>query len=358
MANPEHLAVVKQGAAAIRKWREENLGVPLDLWKSNLSGASLRDADLRDADLSGADLSQADLGGANLNSANLSGADLNEADLSRANLNEANLNEANLNEADLSGADLSGADLSGAELFGTVIWQSNLNAAELRNTMFGNTVLADVDLSKPKGLGAVDHLTPSTIGIDTLYRSGGNIPDVFLRGCGVPDGMITYARSLVSGENPIEFYSCFISYSHKDEEFTKRLHARMQQEKLRVWYAPEDMKRGEKIHEQIDHAIRIHDKLLLVLSEESMKSEWVETEIRKARKREVRDDCRVLFPIRLVSFEALEDWECFDAGTGKDMADEIREYYIPDFSEWKSHDKFEQEFAKLLRDLKPSTDEA
>ena len=83
-----------------------------------------------------------------------------------------------------------------------------------------------------------------------------------------------------------------------------------------------------------------------------MKSEWVKTEIAKARKREVREKRQVLFPIRLCSFEALRDWECFDADTGKDSAREIREYYIPDFSNWKDHDSYQEAFARLLRDLK------
>jgi hypothetical protein len=39
---------------------------------------------------------------------------------------------------------------------------------------------------------------------------------------------------------------------------------------------------------------------------------------------------RVLFPLRLVGFEALRDWELFDADTGKDSAREIREYFIPE----------------------------
>jgi len=56
------------------------------------------------------------------------------------------------------------------------------------------------------------------------------------------------------------------------------------------------MASGRKIHEQIDEAIRLHDKLLLILSEHSMNSEWVKTEIRKARKREVADNRRMLFP--------------------------------------------------------------
>jgi hypothetical protein len=38
----------------------------------------------------------------------------------------------------------------------------------------------------------------------------------------VPDEFITYMKSLVA--NPIEFYSCFISYSTKDQEFAERLH--------------------------------------------------------------------------------------------------------------------------------------
>ena len=41
MANQEHVEVVKQGADAIRKWREKNPVVRL-----NLSWANLTDADL------------------------------------------------------------------------------------------------------------------------------------------------------------------------------------------------------------------------------------------------------------------------------------------------------------------------
>ena len=82
-----------------------------------------------------------------------------------------------------------------------------------------------------------------------------------------------------------------------------------------------------------------------------MQSEWVKTEIAKARQREVKEQRRVLFPVRLVDFESLQDWECFDADTGKDSAREIREYFIPDFSRWKDHDSYQQAFERLLRDL-------
>ena len=150
----------------------------------------------------------------------------------------------------------------------------------------------------------------------------------------------------------LEFYSCFISYSTKDQEFADRLHADLQDNGVRCWFAPHDIQAGKKIHEQIDEAIRRYERLLLILSPNSMNSEWVQTEIRKARKRERTEKKRVLFPVRLISFEAIRDWELFDADEGKDLAVEIREYYIPDFSNWKNHDSFAKEFKKLLRDLK------
>ena len=52
----------------------------------------------------------------------------------------------------------------------------------------------------------------------------------------------------------------------------------MQDAGLRVWFAPHDIQGGKKVHEQIDDAIHVYDKLLLVLSTHSMKSPWVEHE--------------------------------------------------------------------------------
>ena len=89
-----------------------------------------------------------------------------------------------------------------------------------------------------------------------------------------------------------------------------------------------------------------------------MQSEWVKTEIARARKREVREKRRKLFPVRLVEFNTLRDWECFDADTGKDSAREIREYFIPDFSNWKDHDQYQRAIDRLLRDLKAETERA
>jgi hypothetical protein len=272
---------------------------------------------------------------------------LSRVSLSRANLSGANLIEVNLRWANLSGANLEGANLVYANFFGV-----NLTESLLDKAILGSTIFADIDLRTAEGLNHTIHMSASSIGIDTIYRSKGNIPEKFLRGCGVPDEFIIYAKSLTA--NPIQFYSCFISYSTQDQAFADRLYADLQNKGVRCWFAPHDVQGGRKLHEQIDEAIRLHDKLLLILSPHSMESEWVKTEIAKARKREVRDQRRVLFPIRLAPFETLRDWECFDADTGKDSAREIREYFIPDFSNWKNHDSYQEAFQRLIGDLKAS----
>src|SRR6266516_4310672 len=240
MANEDHLAWLKQGVEVWNTWRKKNPKIPPDLSEVNLSGADL------------------------------SGALLSDANLTRAVLSRATLCGAILVAANFSGAYLAAANLTGAFL----------EAASFSRAYIGETIWGDVDLRTVRGLETVEHGGPSTIGIDTIYRSHGNIPEIFLRGAGVPDDFITYIKSLVG--RPFEFYSCFISYSSRDQEFAERLHADLQNKGVRCWFAPHDVQGGRKLHEQIDQAIRAHERLLLILSSHSMKSEWVKTEIEKA----------------------------------------------------------------------------
>lgn len=335
MANPEHLKMLKEGIEVWNKWRKENPEII---------------PDLRNAHLSGANLIGAHLSGVNLSGSYLSGAYLSRADLSGADIRWTNLRWAYLRWAYLSGADFSGSNLSWADFDGT-----NLEGTSFTGCVMGDTTFADVDLSQVKGLDTVQHLSPSSIGIDTIYRSQGKIPEIFLRGAGVSDELIAFIRAM---GGTIQFYSCFISYSGKDQLFAERLYEALQAKGVRCWFSPHDVQSGKKLLEQIDVAIRMHERLLLILSPESIHSEWVKTEIIKACTRERVEKRRVLFPVRLkISYEQLRQWECFDAATDKDLAQEIREYYIPDFTEWESAAKFKEEFEKLVRDLKKA-DEA
>jgi uncharacterized protein YjbI with pentapeptide repeats len=303
-----------------------------------MPGAHLEECRLENAILLGADLRLA-----NLIHSECSGTVSTSIHLNGANVTGTSFSYANLAEADFRNAILDWADLSAF-----VLTAANFTDAQMNRTTFVGT-----DLSRSYGLENVRHTGPSHIGIDTIYRSGGRIPKSFLRGAGVPESFIQYMPSLI-GEG-IEFYSLFISYSTQDQTFAERLHADLQSRVVRCWFAPYDMRSGKKIHEQIDEAIRMHDKVLLILSRASMTSEWVKTEVYKARKREITENRRVLFPISLCPFDVIREWECFDPDTGKDSAREIREYFIPDFSGWNDVDSYRKAFDRLMADLHGAT---
>ncbi len=328
MANQEHLEYLLQGTTHWNTWNATQLpGFRPDLSRADLFSADLRFADLSTVDLSGAILSEAILSFARLIRANLTKADLSEAILTKADLSGANLTKADLSEAILSEAILNGANLSGANLSGAIV---------------DRTHFSNLDLRGVKGLDTLKHKGPSTIGTDTLERSHGDLPDSFLRGVGLSDTFIAYARSLVA--RPIEYYTCFISYASHDQDFAERLHADLQSKGVRCWFAPEDLKIGEKFWHRIDESIKLYDKLLVVLSEHSVESEWVEREVMAALEKERQQKRPVLFPITLD--------EAFKQTSAPWAADIRRSRHTGNFIRWKQHDAYQKAFTRLLRDLK------
>jgi hypothetical protein len=359
--------MLKAGAVAWNDWRTHSTG-PIDL-----AGAILRDLDLRGGSINDKPY-LFDLKGADLFDADLSGATLMSVDFEKVNLVRANLTGARIYGSSFSGADMTGCSLSDALCVNVDLSKADLQHADLHHTVFreppsqgdrwrfapifegtnfsyaslGGGLFSNCDLSKAKGLDSCHHHGPTAIDWLTLVDS--HLPVSFLRGCGLPDRLIDYLPSL--SDNPIQFYSCFISYSATDYEFADRLHADLQNHGVRCWFAPHDMQGGKKIHEQIDDAVRISDRLLLILSPSSMMSRWVKTEIASARQKEAQCRRRVLFPIALVSFDAIRQWVQFDADMGDDAAKEIREYHIPDFSAWTDHASYRRAFDRLLSDLR------
>ena len=376
MADEQQLAVLNQGRRTWNDWRTDNDDAVVDLAHADLTGSQLRrvnlaEADLREANLTEANLSRADLRAANLTGANLSGANLTYADLlganlsdsdlrkanltgahvHRADLKDANLSDANLTDVNFTYANLSGAKLTDADLRNANLTHASLRDAKMDRAHLWDTVLGNVDLSKAVGLDGCVHHGPSIVDYRTLLLSGA-LPLSFLRGCGLPERLIDYMPSLLNA-GPIQFYSCFISYSTANQDFADRLYADLQARGVRCWFAPHDIQPGRKIYDQVDEAIRVYDRLLLILSKESMSSRWVRTEIHKARKKEIGLGRHVLFPIALVPFSDLSAWEQFNIDLGEDTAQEIRQYFLPDFSDWKTnHDGYQRSFEKVVAALK------
>ena len=331
MANPEHVKIVKLGWEAVERMGEE---YPMD----------------------GFDLRGANLEGINLESVNLANANLEEAMLSFAQLGGAQLYRANLRKAGLFSTELVGTNLDGASLREAQFWHANMtgtsvNGTDFARSMFYETILNDLDLSVARGLELVVHEGPSVIDERTL-RSSWPLPEAFLRGVGMSEEWIDFARATYG--QAIEFYSCFISYSSKDDEFARRLHADLQDNGVRCWFAPDDLRIGDKFRARIDEAIRLHDKLLLILSEDSVNSPWVDNEVESALEKERKakergEERTVLFPIRLDS--AVEETDAAWAASIR------RTRHIGDFSAWKDHDAYQVAFERLLRDLKSGAKE-
>jgi uncharacterized protein YjbI with pentapeptide repeats len=377
----EALKLLRGGEEGIREWnarRENGESVP------GLDGVLLDNAHLRGADLSQLRLLDAHLSGVNLSRANLKNAVLFAAHLNDADLHNAHLGIATLRQADLSGAclqkgsleyanltlaNLLNANLRWAGLMNAVIHNADLHGADFHGAAFLDTVVAS-DFSGAKGLRAVRHYGPSAVSTEALHMAKGQLPDVFLRGCGLQPWEVLAAKlydpALTPGQvtdiqykifdartrGPLALGGVFISYAHEDNGLANKLHDKLEDAGANAWLDHHDMLAGP-LQKQVDRAIRLNDIVLLILSEASIASDWVEHELKMARKKEKEVGHSVLCPI------ALDDaW--------KDKMDDLLweqalKNNVLDFSGWKTH-AFDPVFKKLVKGLKiwyrPPTDAA
>jgi uncharacterized protein YjbI with pentapeptide repeats len=329
MAFKDHCDILMHGVKIWNQWRKDNPEII--------------------PQLSGVDLSEMEGFPTGLSNINLSNAYLEATNLYGLTMEDSNFEGAILYNSNCNGTLFKNTNFRSADLEYVNFCTGSLEHADFSDARLGTTIFGDCNLTSAKNLDKCIHVYPSIIDLSTLVKST-NLPLSFLRGCGLPDFIIDNVSTLKG--DALIFYSCFISYSTQDYEFVTRLYADLQNKGIRCWFAPENMKGGKKLYDQINEAIRVHDKLLLVLSESSMNSDWVATEIKRARKREKLEKKQMLFPISVVPYEKIKCWELFDPDTGIDLASEIRSYYILDFSNWKNHSDYTLSLNKLIFSLK------
>ena len=343
MANPEHVALVEKGAAAIAKWTIGNPEVVLDLSGANLSGA-----DLVGANLTGAILFEANFSGADLSGALLGLTKLVVTDLSAANLSNAKLLEASLVASDLSGTNLSQAHLTFAKFLST-----KMSKATLSNATLAGTSIGDCDLSQCYGLETVVHHTPSSIGVDTLitsFRGAGNrlTPELttFFRSAGVPQEVLDALPRIVGG---ITYHSCFISYGQPDIGLAERLRNDLVLRGVPCWLYTKDATPGEPSLREIGRRRREAGKIVVLCSVNSLHREGVLREIED----QIDEDPDKILPVSLDNDWKHSGFQVMRAG--RDLKPFLLERNYADFVDPKGYEKaLERLLAGMIQEGKPA----
>lgn len=340
MASPDHLSVLKRGVEAWNAWRTDNPSIV--------------------PDLEGAEIVQGEFRGANFQRANLISSVLRGTNLRDANLREANLTRSNLRGAYLRKADLRHSILRHCNLVGTNLIGANCDGADFDSAICWDTFFVAIDLSRAHSLERCFHRGPSTIDRRTLALSG-ELPGKFLQGCGLAAWEIDLARlysaklrqsdiaeilrsvESTRSTHGIQLNSLFISYSHSDRDFVDCIGTALTDAGIVYWRDLHDAPAGPLEH-IVTKAIEQNPVVLLVLSKNSVESDWVEFEAQEARKLERRLKRHVLCPVALDDHWKNSAWSAV-------LRTQIVKYNVLDFSNWRDSDLLTRQFYRLLSGL-------
>lgn len=328
MDAPQALDMLLSGPEGILQWnatraRELPRSMP------RLCGLDLRGAALREADLSFVDLT---------------GSLLEKADFTRVNLSYSTLARVELASADLSSATLVNTDLTGASLRGTRLVSSRIDGCDLEGSDLEGAILGATgilsSLAGCKGLDQTLHRGPSSISVQSILSLVPPLPLNFLRGCGLDDEELRHY--VARAPDPAGRPTCFISYSHEDSEFARRLRDALQAQGVLCWLDSDDLRIGKSILDSLKEAIDLHDHVLLCCSKSSLASSWVEDEIAMSIEKERSNKSVVLTPLDLDG--ALQDWE-------SGYAPRLRGRLAANFRNWRDEKAFEERTAQLAKEL-------
>jgi hypothetical protein len=353
MANPEHVAVVKKGAAAIEEWRRRNRKVKMNLVGADLSECDLRDANLVDANLSQANLeksylSHTDFAITNLSKANLSRAIIFDANFSATNLSNVNLYRAKLEYANLKYSELSNANFSRANLEGAIFRSPIVDGkVNFKNIVMKGTSFIDCFMFDYENLETVKHRGPSFIDIDTLLNSYVGNEEIFIEelapffaDAGVPKSVLDALPEIVAG---IAYCTCFVCYGEPDKEFAEQLVKDLRAEEIGCWIYSMDATPGKKIWREITQKRREADKMIVLCSAKSLIRDAVKKEIEE----QLDEEPEKMIPI---SLDNLWKEKGFKVMRGeRDLKGDLIDCTYADFSDPV---KYAKSFRRLLKALK------
>jgi TIR domain len=96
---------------------------------------------------------------------------------------------------------------------------------------------------------------------------------------------------------PEEPKSLFLSHSSRDRAFCERLALDLTRVGVPVWYDDWELKVGDSLRRKISDGIESRDHLAVVLSDASVKSDWVQVELNAALDRELKERKVIVLPL-------------------------------------------------------------
>ena len=97
--------------------------------------------------------------------------------------------------------------------------------------------------------------------------------------------------------------SVFMSHCSKDKNFARKLTNRLKEDCIKVWLDEAELNVGDSLLGKIGDAINSTDFLIVVLSNDSIKSTWVQNELKVALNREFEENRVVVLPILIEQVE-------------------------------------------------------
>ncbi len=163
---------------------------------------------------------------------------------------------------------------------------------------------------------------------------------------GIPDSLVEYLPEFYN--SALRIFPAFLSHSWADKEFVRKLYEALTDKGVTTWLDEKKMKPGDNIHDSIAEGIKYYDKVILVCSENSLNSWWVEKELEKVYEKERTmqkergKKFRLVIPIRI-------DDHIFNSESG--LFDTLRNSIIGDFCKWRDESEFEKAMKELITAL-------
>lgn len=361
----DFIKLLDEKPEAWNEWRSDNENIWPDLSGMDLSGKDLSCRVFHYVKFTGANLI-----GTKLNNCNLSSADFTFAQMQNSTINDTFAEWASFSDACLDNATIMGSNFEKARLdrasmikvnaantsfYMAILDKTNLTEAYLSGTSFlrasmrgvildraelGLTLFVDTNLYGATGLGTCIHGSFSFLDHRTVAQSG-KMDNDFMIGIGLPEALRIHYPDLVKGS--VRYMDCFISCSDIDIEFAELLKKNLEANGVKCWLYTHDMPWGGRLWDSIDDAIEKNDKLILILSEYSIQSEWVEDEVTKsfAEERIRKED--ILLPLMVddAVMASVEPW-----------ASKIKNSRsIADFRHWREPVQYVSLLDKLMKVL-------